>query len=151
MIRKYSPTDFDQVVNLLRLNTPQYFHPTEEADFFRYLYADASHYFVFEVLGKIAGCGGINFGFENGKIARLSWDIIHPLKQGEGIGKKLTAYRIEQIAKDNTVERVCVRTSQLVYPFYEKMGFHLERIERNYWAKGFDLYEMYQDVIKYGS
>jgi len=59
----------------------------------------------------------------------------------------LTAYRIEQIAKKNAVERVCVRTSQMAYQFYEKMGFRLERTERDYWAQGFDLYEMYQNVF----
>lgn len=147
MIRKYSPTDFDDVVTLLRLNTPPYFHPTEEADFCRYLHGDANHYFVFEVAGKIAACGGINFGFENGKIARLSWDIVHPLNQGQGIGKKLTFYRMGQIAENGTVERICVRTTQMTFKFYEKMGFRLERIGLDYWAKGFDLYEMYQDVV----
>lgn len=147
MIRKYSPTDFEAIINLLRLNTPEYFDPTEEADFVLYLQTEANHYFVYELSGEIVGCGGINFGFDDGKTARLSWDIIHPLKQGEGIGKKLTVYRMEQITKDNTVERVCVRTTQMAFRFYEKVGFRLEKIERDYWAQGFDLYEMYRNVV----
>lgn len=147
MIRKYSSTDFKAVINLLRLNTPQYFDSSEEIDFVRYLQTEADHYFVYDLVGEIVGCGGINFGFDDGKTARLSWDIIHPLRQGEGIGRSLTAYRIEQIAKKNAVERVCVRTSQMAYQFYEKMGFRLERTERDYWAQGFDLYEMYQNVF----
>ena len=33
-------------------------------------------------------------------------------------------------------------TSQHAYQFYEKMGFELEKIEKEYWAKNFDLYIM---------
>jgi len=147
MIRKYYAADFAAVIDLLRLNTPHYFEHAEEADLIRYLQTEVNHYFVYELSGQIVGCGGINFGFDGGKTARLSWDIVHPLKQGEGIGKKLTAYRIEQIVKEDIVERICVRTTQMAYQFYEKLGFVLQRIERDYWAKGFDLYEMNQDVV----
>lgn len=147
MIRKYYTADFDAIIDLLRLNTPHYFYATEESDLIRYLQTEANHYFVYELSGEIVGCGGINFGFDGGKTARLSWDIIHPLKQGEGIGKRLTTYRMEQMAEDDMVERVCVRTTQMAYQFYEKMGFRLERIELDYWAQGFDLYEMYQNVV----
>jgi hypothetical protein len=35
-----------------------------------------------------------------------------------------------------------VRTTQLVYPFYQKAGFTLDKVEQDYWANGFDLYQM---------
>jgi len=35
-----------------------------------------------------------------------------------------------------------VRTSQFVYGFYEKHGFELKKVVKNYWAQGFDLYDM---------
>jgi hypothetical protein len=35
-----------------------------------------------------------------------------------------------------------VRTSQVAYQFYQKAGFDLEKIEKDFWAKGFDLYQM---------
>ena len=32
--------------------------------------------------------------------------------------------------------------SQLAYKFYEKQGFTLNEIKRNYWADGFDMYSI---------
>ncbi len=126
---------------MLRLNTPAYFAPSEESDFIHYLEKEVEDYYVAEENGTIIGCGGINY-LENGTVARISWDIIHPDYQGKGIGKKLTAFRIAEIKKNPTVRSIVVRTSQLAYQFYEKMGFKLERIEKDFWAAGFDLYQM---------
>jgi ribosomal protein S18 acetylase RimI-like enzyme len=35
-----------------------------------------------------------------------------------------------------------VRTSQHAWRFFEKMGFELQKTEKNFWAPGFDLYQM---------
>jgi hypothetical protein len=35
-----------------------------------------------------------------------------------------------------------VRTTQLVYPFYQKLGFEIRKSEPDFWAPGFDLVEM---------
>jgi [ribosomal protein S18]-alanine N-acetyltransferase len=56
--------------------------------------------------------------------------------------KKLTQYRINQINENPKIELIVVRTTQLVYKFYEKMGFKLEKVEKDFWAKNFDLYQM---------
>jgi len=145
MIRRYQPADKNQLIGLLRLNTPRYFHPAEEGDFISYLNHQAEHYFVVEENGAVIGCGGINYFEEQGE-ARLSWDIVHPGFQGKGIGKKLTLHRIQEIKKNAAVKLVVVRTTQLTYQFYEKMGFGLEKIEKDFWAAGFDLYQMGMEV-----
>lgn len=141
MIRPYHPSDKNELLVLLRLNTPAYFALSEENDFIDYLEKEVEDYFVLEENGKIVGCGGINY-WENGTVARISWDIVHPDFQGKGIGKKLTLFRIEEIKKNPTVKSIIVRTSQLAFKFYEKVGFELKKIEKDYWAEGFDLYEM---------
>lgn len=141
MIRVYARQDKAELLNLLRLNTPQYFDASEEADFVEYLDHRLEDYFVVEAGGKVIGSGGINYFADNNE-ARISWDIIHPDFQGRGIGKKLMLHRIEHIRKDPTVKLIVVRTTQLVYQFYGKMGFVLERTEKDFWAKGFDLYQM---------
>ncbi|MBW3546256.1 MAG: GNAT family N-acetyltransferase [Bacteroidetes bacterium] len=148
MIRPYTPEDNGQLLEILRLNTPAFFHPEEEADFVDYLKNHVQYYFVVEDAGVIIGAGGFNTGFDNGKTVRISWDIIHPDFQGKGIGTQLTLYRINQIKKSPIVNKVVVRTTQLVYEFYQKIGFELEKTEKDFWAKGFDLYQMKLDLNK---
>ena len=87
------------------------------------------------------GSGGINFS-EDGKKAVLSWDIIHPKYQGKGVGRQLTQYRLDVIKTIDGIENTSVRTSQLVYKFYEKFGFELKETVKDFWAEGIDMYRM---------
>lgn len=141
MIRDYRTNDKSEVIDLLRLNTPEYFDPSEEKDFENYLDHQAEDYFVYEVNSKIIGAGGINYCLKD-KLARISWDMIDPKLQGKGIGKKLIQYRLKRINENPEIEQIMVRTSQLAYQFYEKFGFELERVEKDFWAKNFDLYQL---------
>jgi ribosomal-protein-alanine N-acetyltransferase len=141
MIRAYQPSDKEAVLQLIRLNTPEYFAPSEEADLAQYLDEDAKHYFVVDEDGKIIGAGGINL-FPEESLARISWDLIHPDHQGEGVGGKLTQFRLAEIRNKFPVKEIQVRTSQLVYKFYEKQGFAVQNIEENFWAPGYHLYDM---------
>ena len=121
-IREYQPTDKNAVIDLIRQNTPAYFAPKEEADFSNYLDSERELYFVLLLNKKVVGCGGINFTKDKAS-GKISWDIIHP-QSIDGI------------------QKITVRTSQLAYKFYEKQGFTLKEIQRDYWAKGFDMYSM---------
>ena len=141
MIREYTTKDKEETLELLRLNTPEFFSESEEADFINYLENKREDYFVVEEEGKIIGAGGINYFFKE-KIARISWDVISPNFQGKGIGRKLSEHRIKYINGKPEIDVIVVRTSQLVYRFYEKMGFKLARIEKDFWAKNYDLYQM---------
>ena len=141
MIRFYQISDKNQLIELIRLNTPQYFSPKEEADLVFYLDNETEDYFVVEENKTIVGCGGINYSEEE-NAAVISWDIIHPDHQGKGIGRELLEYRINHIKKNNDYKTIVVRTSQLTDKFYNKLGFELEFIKKDYWAKDFDLYQM---------
>lgn len=141
MLRPYLPQDKQNLLTLLKLNTPRFFDPSEAADFADYLEHHREDYFVVELGENIVGCGGINY-FPEAAVARLSWDVIHPDCQGQGIGRELVLYRMDRIKKNQAIKTILVRTTQLVYRFYEKMGFALEKIERDFWAPGFDLYQM---------
>ena len=43
---------------------------------------------------------------------------------------------------EQEIDAIIVRTSQLVFKFYEKHGFEVIEIVKDYWAKDFDLYYM---------
>lgn len=141
MIRPYSHQDKPKLIELIKQNIPAYFAPSEEIDFEHYLDHEVEDYFVFEEHSQIIGCGGINY-FNDQKMARLSWDIIAPNSQGKGIGKALMLYRIKLLNKNPKIKIISVRTSQLAYKFYEKMGFELEKVITSFWAENFDLYQM---------
>lgn len=140
-ISPYVPEMEAAVVHLLRLNTPAAFAPAEEEDYLDFLNIHREYYFVQKIKDQIVGCGGFNL-VENNTHARISWDIQHPDFQGKGLGTALLRYRIQEIGKILSVTKLTVRTSQTAYQFYQKNGFVLQNIEKNYWAEGFDLYQM---------
>jgi len=140
-IRPYIPIDKAAVLQLFDLNTPQYFDIAERARLVHYLDHETEDYFVVEENNEIIGAGGITYE-PQAKVAVISWDIIKPTEHGKGIGRKLTQHRIQHINTKDEIDLIIVRTSQHTYKFYEKMGFKLLKVEKDYWAKGFDLYEM---------
>lgn len=140
-IREYNEKDKAAVIGLLQMNTPAYFSPEEEKDLVHYLGHEIESYYVAEHEGEVVGCGGFNFS-DDRATGKISWDIFHPGYQGKGWGTRLLKYRIEILKEREHVKLISVRTSQLVYPFYEKCGFVLREIIKDYWAEGFDLYRM---------
>jgi ribosomal-protein-alanine N-acetyltransferase len=140
-IREYTSQDKESILNLLQLNTPEFFSPEEEKDLLYYLENEIELYFVIEVDHKIVGSGGINFS-EDQRHAKISWDLLHPDFQRKSIGTKLLKHRLDLLKKMDNVKRITVRTSQLAYPFYEKSGFKIAEVVKDYWAIGFDLYRM---------
>ncbi len=141
MIKAYKKDYKKQVEALLRKNTPEYFHPEELQDFSTYLDEEVEDYFVYLHNAQILAAGGINYFYKKRK-ARISWDMVAPESHGMGFGTQLVAFRLELLRKDPKVAIIEVRTTQKVYPFYQKNGFVLKEVLPDYWAKGFDLYRM---------
>ena len=88
IIREYLPTDKEAVMNLIKLNTPDYFAEKEADDLNKYLDKEIELYYVLLVDGTVIGSGGINFA-ENKTVGKISWDMIHPKFQGKSLGTKL--------------------------------------------------------------
>ncbi|SJN43464.1 Ribosomal-protein-S18p-alanine acetyltransferase [Sphingobacterium faecium PCAi_F2.5] len=122
-------------------NIPAYFAQDEMEDLKYYLDFEIEQYFVLEAEGKIVACGGINLELEERR-GVISWDIVLPSEQGKGYGRKLLEHRIAILKSMPDIDRITVRTSQLTYLFYQKNGFILNQIVKDYWAKDFDLYSM---------
>jgi [ribosomal protein S18]-alanine N-acetyltransferase len=140
-IRPYNISDKEKLIEILRLNIPDYFAPEEEMEFIDYLSNHSQNYYVLEIENKIVGCGGFNL-FEEENTVRISWDIFHPEYRRKGLGSALTHFRLQEIMKNPKINIIVVRTSQLAYKFYEKFGFRTKEIINDYWAKGFHLYNM---------
>lgn len=140
-IRAYEASDKNEVLHLIRLNTPEFFAFEEEEDLNNYLETERELYYVLLFDQKIVGCGGINFA-DNRTIGKISWDIFHPDYQGKSLGSKLLKHRIDILHSIKSIQKITVRTSQVAYRFYEKQGFKLQDIKKDYWAEGFDLYQM---------
>ena len=140
-IREYETKDKNEIINLIRLNTPEFFAADEEKDLIQYLETERDLYYVLLYNGKIVGCGGINFT-ENKTIGKISWDIFHPNYQGKSLGTKLLKHRIDILSSIDSIQKITVRTSQVAYKFYEKQGFALVETIKDYWEEGFDLYNM---------
>jgi ribosomal-protein-alanine N-acetyltransferase len=141
IIRPYEQRDKSDVIGLFNSNTPEFFHPSEEKNLVSYLENEVEDYFVIEQDAMIVGAGGINY-FEHEKLARISWDIVSPNSHGMGVGKKLTEFRINHLKERKAIETIVVRTTQIVYKFYEKMGFKLIKVTNDFWAEDIDLYHM---------
>ncbi|WP_242693310.1 GNAT family N-acetyltransferase [Sabulibacter ruber] len=141
LIREYQKEDQPVILELLRLNTPAYFSPEEEQDLIHYLNNEIERYFVLEYDGNVVGSGGINFS-EDQATGKISWDILHPTYQGKGLGSLLLNHRIDTLKNLPQIRTISVRTSQLVYRFYEKQGFQLLEVVKDYWAPGYDMYRM---------
>jgi|GEM_PF-46189 len=140
-IREYETSDKNDVINLFKLNTPEFFATDEEEDLKKYLETERELYYVLLYDEKIVGCGGINFA-DDKTIGKISWDLIHPDYQRKSLGTKLLRHRIDKLNSIDSIQKITVRTSQIAYRFYEKKGFELFEIIKDYWADGFDMYNM---------
>ncbi len=140
-IREYETNDKEAVMDLLRLNTPEFFAAEEEHDLKNYLENERELYYVLVYDDKIVGCGGINFE-DSTTTGKISWDIFNPDYQGKSLGTRLLKHRIEKLQSIDSIQKIMVRTSQVAYKFYEKQGFELLEISKDYWAEGFDMYNM---------
>lgn len=141
----YQPSNKESLIHIFRLNVPKYFDASEEKEFSNYLQLKADTYFcIFENETLL---GGVGYEFkEEDQSGRINWIFLHPNYRGEGLGKKAVEHCLGILKADTRVKTLIVRTSQLIYPFFEKCGYTLLRTEKDYWAKGFDLYQMEKSI-----
>lgn len=145
VIRSYKLADKEELVEIFKLNTPQYFDPKEVYDFKKYLQQHNDTYFTIEYDSKIVGGAGY-YVKESDKSGRISWIFFHPEFSGLGLGKKAVEHCLNLLKSNSEVEKLVVTTSQLAYKFFEKFGYKLVQIEKEYWGQGLDLYLMEQEL-----
>jgi len=141
MIRPYKPTDKESLLRIFSFNTPKYFDKNEINDFKEYLEQNAETYLTIEVDNIIVGGTGYYIN-ENDKSGRITWIFFDPSYSGKGLGKQSVEHCLKILSKDKRVEKFIVTTSQLAYKFFGKFDYSINRIEKNYWGEGLDLYQM---------
>jgi N-acetylglutamate synthase-like GNAT family acetyltransferase len=147
ILRSYKARDFDNVVDLLKSNIPEFFAPSEIEDFKNYLLHSREDYFVLEREDRIIAAGGINY-LPDEDLARLAWDMVHNDFHKKGFGAILLNHRINHIKTFTSFTSVDVRSSQFAFKFYQKHDFRLVCQEKDFWGAGFDLYHLIQSNIK---
>jgi len=140
-IRPYEPTDRAACLALFESNVPQYFLLSERGEFEAFLDALPGPYFVLERMGELVGCGGYAVEEQEGR-ADLCWGMVQGDLHGQGLGRSLTARRIEAALAHPGVTEIVLRTSQLTTGFYESLGFAVTAVEPNGFGPGLDRCEM---------
>ena len=141
MLRPYHPYDRKRILEIFRRNVPDFFASAEERTFLNYLDQFADTYYIVENKHRIIGAGGYHLTHQP-NTARLSWQFIDPEFHHMGFGRELTQYLLQILSANSGIHTVAVWTSQHAYGFYEKFGFGVEKIKKDYWGKDLDLYVM---------
>lgn len=136
----------EALLELIRLNTPQYFARYEEEEFKDYLETKTELYYIFEHDGHVVAGAGVNFS-EDKKEAFMSWGMVHPNLHGKGIGTIMTNYRLQVLQKTEGLEKITLKTSQKTSAFYEKLGFDTKFTKKDFWSEGLDLVQMEYNII----
>jgi N-acetylglutamate synthase-like GNAT family acetyltransferase len=116
-LRPYGSIDRDACLAIF--DSPS---PSERARFDEFLKAPDGPYFVMEHDGAVVGCGGYTVGPEP-DVATLVWGIIRNDLRRQGLGRFLLMFRLREIGKAGSIQRVLVETSQDTAKFYESQGF----------------------------
>ena len=120
-LRQYRLGDFQDCLELCRLNAPDRFPSDTLAEFEKYLKERPQHYLVVEHQGRIIACGG--YTMHHLDFMTFVYGLVHPDWQGQGIGRVLFFGRVAQlplIEKDTLIQICAVQRS---LPYYQKLGF----------------------------
>lgn len=140
-VKPYTTEYQSQCLAIFDSNVGVYFDPSERIDFVAYL-EDANavqHYFVFEQQGTVVACGGY---FANQNTGSLAWGMVHRLYHRRGFGAEITDFRMAQIKRISSIDRIKIETSQLTQGFYAKRGFEVTDIVENGYGQGIDCVSM---------
>jgi [ribosomal protein S18]-alanine N-acetyltransferase len=142
IIRTYEPKDKLACLAAFKSNVPQYFTYDEVNKFDEWLdNMGTANYYVLEIEGKIAGCGGFAYTASDNEV-RFTWGLVDKQFHKKGLGKQLFGYRIEKIKELYPNAPIALDTTQHSYLFFEKLGFKVEKITENFYAPGMDRYDM---------
>lgn len=140
-IRNYTATDKSTCIDIFKSNQPKFFAEHELVDFIDFLDEDPQPYYCLVDSETVVGCGGYWVDLDN-KQASLTWGMIKNNRHGEGLGKRLTVYRLHTICISKQADTIRIDTSQHTFEFYKKLGFIVDKITPDGYTKGLHQYDM---------
>ncbi len=141
MIRSYEIGDRKKLLEILWRNVPTYFDTSEVNDFESFLDHEGQRYFTLEMQGEIVGGAGCLVERDKG-IGLVRWIFFDPSHTGSGLGKAMMEHCMGVFKSEAAIRKLVVNTSQLSYRFFEKFGYKVVKVQKEYWAPGLDLYLM---------
>ena len=150
IIRPYTPADKPGCISAFKSNMPRFFAPAELEDYSQWLdsltarqapEAGIDNYFVAEDNDRVVGCGGFYLDREKQE-ATMAWGLISNEHHKKGWGRELFMYRLNVIRSLCVRCRVILDTTQYSFSFFEKIGFGVVKITRDFYGEGLDRYDM---------
>ncbi len=146
--RKYLASDREACIALFNSNCPKYFDPEEisglenwlngqDTGQITYKTSEADYFYVTELNEKVVACGGF-YIVKNQPRANMVWGMVDKLNHGQGIGKQLFQFRVEQITARYPKHAIVLDTSQHTVGFFEKLGFSVSKITPDGYGPGLD-------------
>jgi ribosomal-protein-alanine N-acetyltransferase len=151
-ISNYHPNHRETCIDIFTSNTPAYFGVDElqglelwlngqDAERLAYKNTEVEHFYVLEDKHNVLACGGF-YIVRDSPIANMTWGMVHNNYHKQGFGKALFEYRIEQIKTKYPQHNIVLDTTQHTYAFFEKLGFHVTEIRKDFYAPGLNRYDM---------
>jgi predicted N-acetyltransferase YhbS len=123
-LREYQPADRDQCIQIYRNNEQTHFPSGFIDQFEAFLDGGDALKLVICLDGAVEGLGGINrLPDQGGECAWLSFGMVNPAWQRQGLGTLLTLARLGVLAKPVRSIRIFMANVPTSVSFYERFGF----------------------------
>lgn len=145
VIRRYRAADERAVVEAMKSDMPDFFHPSELPWMRSYLKQKGNPNFVICEGGKVLGFGGYAIDAYSNR-AYLCWGHLTRVAHGRGLGSVLLLHRLVHLTEaKNRPRYVAMNTIPTVAPFFERHGFVRYGEWKDGFRSGFDMVELMLD------
>jgi ribosomal protein S18 acetylase RimI-like enzyme len=142
LYRPYTPDDRPACLAIYDSNAERFFAPGDRENFGAFLDRGQGFFGVLcDDAGAVIGCGGIGIR-SDGKLAVLTWGMVHASRHKQGLGRTLAQARLRKLSDMPQVEKVVLNTSSETVGFYKKLGFRVVRFVPNGYREGLDRYDL---------
>ncbi len=140
--RPWTPADRAVCLALLDANSPRFFGARDRVEYLAFLANPYRPYWVMlDPDGAVVGCGGAAIDRAN-RVGYLTYGMVHPDRHGQGLGTRLTAFRLRWLAAQPGIDRVLIDTSNETEGFYARFGFRTLRVIPDSYAPSLHEHDM---------